>query len=301
MPSLPSRSSIPLVDRTPPQSFVSAKILVTGARSTGPGQPSGWRVSASPWTGASRARRWRMIGTAAREMALVVALVITTSFAAVAQTALPVAHPESPSITEPVAGFIVEAARRYSVPATWVRAVMWAESGGNARAVSPKGAMGLMQIMPETWSELRARYGLGTDPFDVRDNILAGTAYLRELHDRYGTPGFLAAYQAGPGRYDEYLAKGRPLPDETLVHLETLIPILEEGQVDGGVDLIAMPSWRESPLFAVQRTRVSGASSSSVKSQPERSSSPLAVVGMKQLSPQPVDLFAPIASQGRRP
>ena len=47
--------------------------------------------------------------------------------------------------------------------------------------------MGLMQIMPKTWAELRARYGLGADPFDPRDNILAGAAYIRELHDRYGT------------------------------------------------------------------------------------------------------------------
>ena len=59
-----------------------------------------------------------------------------------------------------------------------------------------------MQIMPQTWAELRARYGLGTDPYDPHDNILAGAAYIRELHDRYGAPGFLAAYNAGPGRYE---------------------------------------------------------------------------------------------------
>ena len=53
--------------------------------------------------------------------------------------------------------------------------------------------MGLMQIMPKTWTELRARYGLGADPYDPHDNILAGAAYIRELHDRYGSPGFLAA------------------------------------------------------------------------------------------------------------
>ena len=53
--------------------------------------------------------------------------------------------------------------------------------------------MGLMQIMPKTWIELRARYGLGADPYDPHDNILAGAAYIRQLHDRYGSPGFLAA------------------------------------------------------------------------------------------------------------
>ena len=73
--------------------------------------------------------------------------------------------------------------------------------------------MGLMQIMPRTWAELRARYGLGADPYDPHDNILAGAAYIRELHDRYGAPGFLAAYNAGPGRYERHLATGRPLPD----------------------------------------------------------------------------------------
>ena len=56
---------------------------------------------------------------------------------------------------------------------------MLAESGGDPHAVSPKGAMGLMQIMPGTWAELRGRLGLGTDPFDPRDNIFAGTAFLR--------------------------------------------------------------------------------------------------------------------------
>ena len=68
-----------------------------------------------------------------------------------------------------------------------------------------KGAMGLMQIMPKTWTELRARYGLGANSYDPRDNILAGAAYIRELYDRYGAPGFLAAYNAGPGRYERHL------------------------------------------------------------------------------------------------
>jgi len=74
---------------------------------------------------------------------------------------------------------------------------MHVESAGKVRARSRKGAMGLMQIMPGTWADLRARYGLGADPYDSHDNILAGTAYIRELYDRYGAPGFLAAYNAG--------------------------------------------------------------------------------------------------------
>jgi len=81
--------------------------------------------------------------------------------------------------------------------------VMKVESGGNAQAISLRGALDLMQIMPETWVELSVRYELGTDPFDPRENILAGTAYLREMLDRFGLEGFLAAYNAGPGRYEQ--------------------------------------------------------------------------------------------------
>ncbi|MCC5967787.1 MAG: transglycosylase SLT domain-containing protein, partial [Natronohydrobacter sp.] len=77
------------------------------------------------------------------------------------------------------------------------------ESAGNPRAVSHAGAMGLMQVMPGTWAELRAAHQLVDDPFDPRDNILAGAAYLRQMYDRFGSPGFLAAYNAGPDLIEE--------------------------------------------------------------------------------------------------
>ena len=104
---------------------------------------------------------------------------------------------------------------------------MAAESGGQAMLdgrpiTSRAGAMGLMQVMPETWIELRGRYGLGADPYDPRDNILAGTAYLRELYQRYGYPNLFAAYNAGSARFDEYLFNRRPLPDETRTYLAML-------------------------------------------------------------------------------
>ena len=89
---------------------------------------------------------------------------------------------------------------------------MRVESHGNVKAVSPKGAVGLMQIMPATYAELRERYALGGDPYDPHDNIVAGAAYLREMHDRFGTSGFVAAYNVGPTRYEDHLATGRPLP-----------------------------------------------------------------------------------------
>jgi hypothetical protein len=117
--------------------------------------------------------------------------------------------------SDPWAAYVAEASRRFGVPERWIREVMRAESGGLMSATSPAGAMGLMQVMPRTYAELHARYGLGANPYDPRDSILAGTAYLREMHDRYGSPGFLAAYNAGPERLDEHLATGRPLPAET--------------------------------------------------------------------------------------
>lgn len=127
----------------------------------------------------------------------------------------------APSFTQWQA-FIAEASQRFGIPEAWIRAVMRAESGGNPRALSPKGAMGLMQIMPETWAELRTRYGLGANPYDPRDNILAGTAYLRELYKRYGYPDLFAAYNAGPQRFDAYLFNGKPLLDETRTYLARL-------------------------------------------------------------------------------
>jgi len=126
-----------------------------------------------------------------------------------------VVHDDDVPGSDPWAAYVAEASRRFGVPERWIREVMRAESGGVVSATSPAGAMGLMQVMPRTYAELRARYGLGANPYDPRDSILAGAAYLREMHDRYGSPGFLAAYNAGPERLDEYLATGRPLPAET--------------------------------------------------------------------------------------
>lgn len=127
---------------------------------------------------------------------------------------------------DPWGPYIHEAASRYAVPERWVRAVMQQESGGQEQAVSPVGAMGLMQVMPGTYDGLRMRYGLGDDPYDPHNNILAGTAYIREMYDRYGAPGFLAAYNAGPDRVDSYLAGAGNLPDETVNYLASVTPNL---------------------------------------------------------------------------
>ena len=122
---------------------------------------------------------------------------------------------------------IAEAAHRFAIPPRWIGAVIAAESAAEPTAVSHKGAMGLMQIMPETWDELRTEHGLGPDPFRPADNILAGTAYLRQMLDRYGfVTLMLAGYNAGPGRVDEHLATGRALPNETADYVAKLLPEL---------------------------------------------------------------------------
>ncbi|HEY6432997.1 MAG TPA: lytic transglycosylase domain-containing protein [Acetobacteraceae bacterium] len=133
---------------------------------------------------------------------------------------------------DPWGPYIEQASQRFDVPDTWIRAVMSQESGGreylnSTLVTSPVGAMGLMQVMPETYDDLRARYNLGDDAYDPHDNILAGAAYMREMYDIYGSPGFLAAYNAGPHRLDDYLSNERPLPDETRHYVAMIAPNIE--------------------------------------------------------------------------
>jgi D-alanyl-D-alanine carboxypeptidase len=135
---------------------------------------------------------------------------------------------------DPWGPYIREAAQRYELPEPYIRAVMRQESGGqefrNGSVItSPAGAIGLMQVMPETYAALRDRYGLGPDPYYPKDNILAGTAYLRELYDRFGSPGFLAAYNAGPQRLSDHLVTGKPLPAETVAYVAAIGPRIGAG------------------------------------------------------------------------
>ena len=112
-----------------------------------------------------------------------------------------------------------DASARFDVPVAWIRAVMTRESGGRTRAVSRVGACGLMQLMPATYDEMRRQFGLGRDRFDPKDNILAGTAYLKFLNGKYGLAGMFAAYNAGPGAYERSLAGGG-LPQETQAYVQ---------------------------------------------------------------------------------
>lgn len=128
--------------------------------------------------------------------------------------------------------YIAEASLRFGVPQRWIERVMRIESGGmtalNGRPIRSRvGAIGLMQLMPSTWAAMRAWLHLGESPDDPHDNIIAGTAYLRLMYDRFGYPGLFAAYNAGPARYANHLRTGRPLPGETIAYL---------GQVAGSQD-----------------------------------------------------------------
>jgi soluble lytic murein transglycosylase-like protein len=148
--------------------------------------------------------------------------------------------------------YIGEASARFGVPSSWIERVMLRESGGrtelSGRPIrSSKGAIGLMQLMPTTWTSMRTALGLGDDPDDPRDNILAGTYYLRLMYDRFGYPGCFAAYNAGPGRYAAWLAGTASLPRETVAYLGAI------GVQPTAPARIDAQSPSPPSLFAVQR------------------------------------------------
>ena len=114
-------------------------------------------------------------------------------------------------------------AEAHAVNPALVRAVIQAESAWNTRAVSSKGALGLMQLMPSTATEMGV-----DDPFDPIQNIRAGVRYLRQLLDRYdGNPELaLAAYNAGPGAVAKYGQKVPPYR-ETQAYVRKIISVSE--------------------------------------------------------------------------
>src|SRR6266446_7369597 len=270
-------SPISLFDRKPVNPFVPIGISRAVARSVGQepapdlirGRPQAG-ARALPLTEASTVARSRPVGGGARARGLIMtAIVLAIMGGSIsAASAASVKTQSAPIVTtnpvNPYAGYIAEASRRFGIPERWIRAVIRVESSGQVKAVSPKGAIGLMQIMPDTWAGLRLRYRLGRDPRDPHDNILAGAAYLREMHDRYGAAGFLAAYNAGPGRYAEYVAAGRPLPAETLAYVAALAPLIGGGQIGGGGGSTAgLTASIRAPLFAV----VAGSTSTAYRPQ----------------------------------
>jgi hypothetical protein len=292
---------IPSFGQNTDHSSVPVKIRTAVARSGGPGRPSGRRASASPLTAASTMAALRSLGTLVWIVAMSALLLLSTG-AAHAGRALPPTHRASSEPLHPFAAFVTEASRRFSVPEHWIRAVVHIESGAKQRARSSKGAIGLMQIMPGTWNELRARHGLGTDPYDPHDNILAGTAYIRELHDRYGAPGFLAAYNAGPGRYERHLATGRPLPAETQTYVATLAPMINRAPADGQPSVVARSfAWANASLFPTRAAGSTADGRSPAGLSKSRSSRTHAIVDLSALVPLSSSLFVRRARGIRSP
>lgn len=252
------RRFIPLFAKKPSHPSVPLDFISATARSRGQGR-SKTGACALPLTEASPVAPCRNSGGGTK--ALIAFLLFTglcaTSMAASDASAKSTQHKHTVQ-HDGYAEYIAEASQRFRIPSAWIRAVMRVESAGNSRTVSSKGAMGLMQIMPGTWKELSARYQLGKDPFDPRNNIIAGAAYLRELHDRYGSPGFLAAYNAGPKRYEDYLSMKRALPSETRAYVVSLLPFFGGGKMPDPVSVAATSQhrWRRSSLFVLREARL---------------------------------------------
>jgi hypothetical protein len=228
---------------------------------------------------------------------MMVALIACMTIVAAATSAA--ADPPQPrrvatvATSDPWAAHIAEAAQRFTVPERWIRAVMAVESAGDRTARSPKGAIGLMQIMPRTWDELHARYALDSDPWQPRANILAGAAYLREMHDRYGSiAAMLAAYNAGPRRYDDHLASGRALPAETVAYVAKIAPM-----IDGNIPVMRLAgiasraSWSRAPLFAGRSIGHSDDGSAAADPPFGRSTIAPAIVDLSALVPPSDGIF----------
>jgi hypothetical protein len=254
--ALTEKSAIPLFDRAQHHFSVPTAFAPAVACTGGPGRPRGRRKCGLPLTAVSAMAGFRLLRVATYLSGILLTIVVPFEALAGVESTVPGPRSSSASRIESFAIFIEEASRRFAIPVHWIRAVMQVESGGDDRAISPKGALGPMQIMPRTWVELSVRYGLGIDPFDPRDNIMAGAAYLREMHERFGTQGFLAAYNAGPDRYEQHLAGGRPLPAETQAYVAALAPLIasrqKESVASGAGHAIPL---RQAPLFVEQSGR----------------------------------------------
>jgi hypothetical protein len=283
---------IPLIDRIVdhPSDPIASQAAI--ARNAGQGRPYGRRSLALDRSEhGGRLMASRDDGPSS----LLSSIIATLIGCGVIVVAAPSASADPPSThrgstvapSDPWAAHVAEAAQRFAIPAHWIRAVMVVESAGDRTARSPKGAMGLMQIMPKTWKELRARYALDNDPWQPRANIMAGAAYLREMHDRYGSiAAMLAAYNAGPTRYDAHLANGRALPAETVDYVAKIAPL-----IGGKVPVMRLAgigsraSWSRGPIF-VGRSLVHPDDASTTSDLPSnRPSNAPAIVDLSALVP----------------
>lgn len=151
----------------------------------------------------------------------------------VAKSQRPVLLPSRPIMRKPVDthALISAAAKKHRVPAAFIKSIMAAESNFNCDAISRKGAIGLMQLMPGTAEEY------GADPMIPEQNVDAGTRYLRVLMDRYSRHSnslkrVIAAYNAGPGMVDRY--RGVPPFRETRTYVVRVLTFLSRYEKERG-------------------------------------------------------------------
>lgn len=237
-------------------------------------------------------------------LAALACAVLTTALATPPAAAQPVPRAMQPD-TNPVAVAMRDASLRFGIPERWIYAVMRAESAGRVNATSRVGAMGLMQIMPATWRALSARYALGSDAYEPRASIMGGTAYIREMYDRYGAPGFLAAYNAGPGRYENHLTTGRPLPLETRSYVAKIAPAIGHALAptrERAVQTIRVTAtapvaarWTEAPLFAGDAGRTNATLAHSVQPSSEATIERQSTASHMPEKPPSNQLFAPLS------
>jgi D-alanyl-D-alanine carboxypeptidase len=203
---------------------------------------------------------------------------------------------------DPWGPYIAEASARFSVPQNWIRVVIRQESGGHAvlhghPTTSAAGAMGLMQLMPSTYAMLRDRYGLGSDAYDPHDNIIAGTGYLRELYNRYGSPAFLAAYDSGPHRVDQYLAGQADLPNETVNYLASTAPLLGGPAMTGPLAVYAQGGAATARLYAANAVGAGGCDLDAAYN-PNHPCRPARGTARVYAAPAPVYVAAPPSAGG---
>ncbi|MGY4430908.1 hypothetical protein ACVWWO_003385 [Bradyrhizobium sp. F1.13.1] len=288
MPDLLHWLAVSLFGRSQHHSSIPAKLPAIGTR-RGPLAPAQCRPGrAFPLAAA----RTMVSGVAACSLGILMTFAAPSAGSAEAESRAQAAR--FPNLLPRVAyaAFVTEASHRFAIPERWIRAVMQAESGGNAHAKSPRGAIGLMQIMPATWVELSVRHDLGIDPFDPHDNIMAGAAYLRQMLDRFGSEGVLAAYNAGPKRYEEHLSTGRPLPDETQIYIARLAPLIGiEQRNSAGSGARRFASWQQAPVLVERSESLfpEGNSASGVRTMNSSKAAPKA--GTTALVPRATGLF----------
>ncbi|MDE5446064.1 transglycosylase SLT domain-containing protein [Bradyrhizobium sp. CSA207] len=288
MPDLPSWPVISPCGWSQHRFSVSASFSRIGAHCRRIGRPRG-RLGETLYLAAVRTMG---CGAAACSLGILLTFGPSSTARAEVSSRAPAAQSTTLLPSLAYAAFVTEASHRFAIPERWINAVMQVESGGNAHAISPSGALGLMQIMPATWVELSARHDLGIDPFDPHDNIMAGAAYLREMLDRFGSGGFLAAYNAGPKRYEQHLTTGRSLPDETQTYVARITPLIGlEQRESAGSAARQVVLWQQAPVFVERRGSSSAADGCASGVRTMTSSKPATRAVASALVPRATGLF----------